>query len=488
MARMDATAAEPLQTNARDRASVVVDPTLMSIIKSAGAPASGPKPLRPPAAIPGSMGFVDAVAGLVGTLRHGIAYASDAQEKYGNIYRWPFAGIPMVIVWEADEVHKILRNEEQVWSTGLGWDSLMFEGLDARAGNVGTLLSLDFDEHRVARKLVQPAFTLKSIEGYLTIADRSFASTVPAWVESGRVDFKPEVRTLLARAAGEIFTGMRDPEQVAIVDRALSDFWSGMMAVARNPWLSPTFRKARKGLETLLRTFLELVPERRKTGGDDLFSQMCRVADTDGLGDEAMVRVFITIMFGAFDTTSAGLTSMAYLLAKHPEWQERLREEARRIGSGPPDVSAMKGMKLHEYVWKETLRLMPVNGFVPRRALRDVVVGGYELPTGTLVMPMNGGMGRHPKWWTEPTKFDPERFSPERAEDKQHPGIFNPFGAGAHACVGMQLANMEMKLFWHRLLTACRFRLTSEYEARHTFTPMGVVSGKVALTLEPLHA
>jgi cytochrome P450 len=143
-------------------------------------------------------------------------------------------------------------------------------------------------------------------------------------------------------------------------------------------------------------------------------------------------------------------------------------------------------MKHHEWVWKETLRLMPVNGFIPRRALREVTVAGYALPPGALVLPMNGGLGRHPKWWTRPSTFDPERFSPERAEDKKHPGIYNPFGAGAHACVGMQLANMEMKLFWHRMLSSCRLRLTRDYDANHTVSPFGVVSGKVELTLERL--
>jgi cytochrome P450 len=101
-------------------------------------------------------------------------------------------------------------------------------------------------------------------------------------------------------------------------------------------------------------------------------------------------------------------------------------------------------------------------------------------------MPMAGAMGRHPKWWKEPTKFDPERFAPERAEDKQHPGIYNPFGGGAHACVGMQLANFEAKAFWHKLLHACRFSLEKDYEARHTYNPLGCVSGSVSLRLEPL--
>jgi cytochrome P450 len=61
-----------------------------------------------------------------------------------------------------------------------------------------------------------------------------------------------------------------------------------------------------------------------------------------------------------------------------------------------------------------------------------------------------------------------------------------PFGAGAHACIGSQLATFEMKLLFHKLLTSCRFTLAKDYTARHTFSPMGCVSGDVELRLAPL--
>jgi len=298
--------------------------------------------------------------------------------------------------------------------------------------------------------------------------------------------FKRDVRKLLAGVAGNIFTGIEDTHEIAKVDRALVEFWGGMMALSRRPWLSPTFRRSRRGLAALLARFLALVPERRAKGGVDLFSQLCQVADDDKLGDEAMVRIFLTIMFGAFDTTSVAITSMGYLLAKHPEWQERVRDEARQIPRGQLDLPGMKKLVQLEWVWKETLRLMPVASFVPRRALRDVTVCGHELRAGTLVAPMMGGVGAHPKWWKDPKRFDPERFSPERGEDQQHSAIALPFGGGAHACVGMQLAYMEMKLFWHAMLHGCRFTLAPDYDARHTHTPMGCVSGKVAMKLERL--
>jgi cytochrome P450 len=427
------------------------------------------------------------VRNVIGLVREGVDYlVKDGLLRHGELYRSEFAGKEVVLIWDADEIHKILKNDEQAWSTGMGWDVIVFAELDTRGGNVGTLVALDFDDHRAARKLVQPAFTLGAIKEYLAVADRSFGAAVDRWTHAGRVDFKPEMRKLLAAVAGEIFTGIRDPARIAVLDRALADFWGAQLALTHNAILSPTFRRARRGFETLRSAFLALVPERRKTGGNDLFSVMCNVEDREGLSDEALVRVFLTIMFGAFDTTSAAMASMGYLLAKHPEWQERLRAEARRVPPGKLDAASMKDLKELEWAWKETLRLMPVAGVVPRRALCEVAVAGRRLPAGVYAMPMVGAIGRHPKWWKAPGRFDPERFAPERAEDRQHPGIYNPFGAGAHACVGMQLANFEAKAFWHKLLHTCRFSLERDYEARHTFSPLGCVSGKVSLRLEPV--
>jgi cytochrome P450 len=129
---------------------------------------------------------------------------------------------------------------------------------------------------------------------------------------------------------------------------------------------------------------------------------------------------------------------------------------------------------------------MPVSAFIPRRALREVELGGHRLAAGTAVAAAVGLLGHHPDWWTNPRLFDPDRFAPERAEDKRHPALFLPFGAGAHGCVGMQLAGIEAKLLWHALLSRCRFELAEPYQAEHTYTPLGCVSGKVALKFRAL--
>ena len=463
-----------------------VDPALLAVIEKPGAPVRSPKLPIPPDTIPGTMSSVVGLYTLARMLSGGMDYLLEYRAKMGDIYRGTSAGNPICVVWDADEIHRVFKNEERIWSTALAWTNGVFDKLDPRRGNAGMLLTLDFDEHKNARKLVQPAFTLSAVESYLRTAERMFGETIDEWVARGSVDFKKESRMLLSRVAGAIFTGIRDPEELAVVDRALSDFWSILVVISRNSLLSPSFRRARRGLATLIETFTKLVPERRKNGGDDLFSRMCAIEDLEGLSDDDIVRTFITVMFGAFDTTSAGLTSMAYFLAKHPEWQDRLREEALAAPEGALDAAAMRAMKQHEWVWKETLRLIPVVAYLGRSPLREVDVLGHRLAPGTHTILMTGGVGRHPKWWTKPDTFDPERFSPERAEDKRHPAIFMPFGAGPHACVGMQVANMEVKQFWHRMLRTCRLRLETDYDGRHAFAPFGIVSGDVRLKLEKL--
>jgi cytochrome P450 len=379
-------------------------------------------------------------------------------------------------------VARIARNGDQAWSSALAWN-VFFDGIDSSSETLDMLVTLDFEPHREARRLLQPAFGAAATEGYLEAARPLFERAVDGWIAQGRVAFKPEVRRLLADVSSHIFLG--GDEDGAMLDHALADTWSAPLALAKNRWLSPAWRRAVRGHRRLREKLRARIPERRARGGDDLFSRMCCMArDVDWLDDDAMVRLFISVMLGAFDTTAAGLASMAYLLAKHPEWQERLREEALAAGRAPIAYEDMRRLEATDRVWKETLRLFPIVGGLPRCALRDAEIGGNHIPAGAFVLAMIGPAQRDAAWWTCPGRFDPDRFADARAEDKRSAGLFMPFGAGAHACIGSHLASVEVKAFWHAMVTRSRFRLARDYEGHHTYTPMGSVSGNVALVVE----
>ena len=197
------------------------------------------------------------------------------------------------------------------------------------------------------------------------------------------------------------------------------------------------------------------------------------------------MRVLLGVMVAAFDTTSAAVTNMAYLLARNPEWQERLRSEALDLDTEVVDYEQIKGLEQLDWVWKETLRFYPVAPGVARIALRDVNLSGHRIPAGALVAVRFSVAFRDPTCFADPDRFDPERFAPPRSEDKHCNGAFMPFGAGHHACIGSQLSGLEGKAFWYQFLRKARIRLATPYEARHECRPFGTVSGKVALVVEP---
>lgn len=431
-------------------------------------------------ALPGKLGLITGITNAFGWMRHGREHLLAQVKQYGPIFKAQFVNWPTVFVAEPELVAAIFKNEDKTWSAALAW-RLFFEGIDPRTTTMDWPVTIDFETHKDARKLLQPAFSGTAMASYIETAIPMIERTVDGWVARGQVMFKAEVRRLFALIAGRIFLGVESDEQAEMLDRLLAAYWKGPVALSKNRLLSPTWRRAMAAYKKLFDWLLGMVPERRKNGGDDLFSRLCKTAhDVAWVDDRALVSIFMGVLAAAFDTTSCGVTSMGYELARDRAWQQKLRESA---GSGKLTHESVRQLDTIEWAWKETLRLYPIAADVPRRALRDTQLGNYQIPAGTLVLALVGAVLNDPKIWSEPSRFDPMRFSPERAEDKKVKGAFLPFGGGAHACIGAQLSTLEAKAFWQVMLTRCRFELAKPYRAAHHLKPLGVVSGDVALTL-----
>ncbi|MEM9728323.1 MAG: cytochrome P450 [Myxococcota bacterium] len=431
----------------------------------------------------GDDGALAGLANLYGWFRHGHEHLQRQAREQGPVFRGRLGTRKFVMVTDPKLGSEVLRNRDKTWSTALGWlDS--FGGI-AGDGPLDHILTLDNGPHREVRELLMPAFSADAMRGYLDMGAPIFEETIDTWIADGRVAFKPAARDLFARVSAKLFMGIDDPTEAARLDKAMTEFWAGALALSKNPWLSPTWRKAKRAFKFLFDHHRAQVDDRRRSDAGDLFSRLCRANEgVEWLDDDALVRMFLSIMSAAFDTTSAGVTSMAYLLATHPEWQERLQSEALCTTLGRATYDDVKKLAQHELVWKETLRYYPVAPSVPRAALRDINLGGYEIPAGTMVSVIISAALRDPSCWTNPNAFDPDRFRSDRNEGKKSGGAYMPFGAGAHSCIGAQLAGLEAKAFWHAFGTRAQFRLAEPYEARHEFKPIGMVSGDVDLVIE----
>lgn len=461
-----------------------VDPAILSAVGDVGRPERPFEDFPSLAHIPGKQGLIAGVTNLWGWARHGRAHLEAQGRRYGPIYRVQIGRYNVAVVADPVLSGQILRNADGAWSTALGWLAQYGRVAD---GPLDMPLTLDFGPHRDVRRLLQPSFKADALASYVEVANRHFVAASNRWIANRRVDFKAEVRRTFARVSADVFLGINDEREADKLDKAMADFWRGMFALVQNEWLSPAWRVARRATKHLADHFGAQVDARRRSDGVDLFTRLCQTNENvEWLDDEGLVRVLIGVMVAAFDTTSAAVTSMAYMLATHPEWQEKLRTEIQELETDTVTYEQIKDLEQLDSVWKETLRFYPVAPSVGRIALREVELAGHRIPAGGFISVFFSFAFRDPTSFTEPDRFDPARFAPPRSEDKHNKGVFLPFGGGHHACIGSQLAGLEAKAFWYQFLRRARIRLARPYEARHEYRPLGMVSGDVSLVVEPL--
>ena len=133
---------------------------------------------------------------------------------------------------------------------------------------------------------------------------------------------------------------------------------------------------------------------------------------------------------------------------------------------GPePSLAEIEKMTSIDLVMREALRLRAPVPMLSRRTVKDTVVAGVAIPAETDVMVCVQWSHVMEDYWTNPFVFDPDRFSPERREDKSHLYAWEPFGGGVHKCIGLYFAGMEVKAIMHRLLRNYHWSVDPAYVA-----------------------
>ena len=195
-------------------------------------------------------------------------------------------------------------------------------------------------------------------------------------------------------------------------------------------------------------------------------------------------------MFAAHDTTTASIINIAYELAKNPDWQERLRKAcvdfATKTGKTELSYEDLEAIPELEYAMLEGQRLHPSVPMAARRSIREVEIAGHRIPPHTLMWLPYVAFYRSEKYWKNPLQFDPDRFAPGREEHKQHSFLFIPFGGGAHKCIGMHFAKIQVKCFFYLFLQRYRFSVPDNYDPWLMMVPMPKPADGLPLKLERL--
>ena len=424
---------------------------------------------------------------LIEIFRGGPDYVVQMYRKNGPVYFSKTPALNAVAALGPDATQEVLSNRNKDFST-VAWQDVIGPFF-----NRGLLL-MDFDEHMYHRRIMQEAFTRTRLSGYVAHMDAVATKVVAQdWpVNDRRFLFMPAVKELTLDIASVVFMGHQTGSDHALVTKINEAFTTTTRsggAIIRTP--VPPFKwwrglQARKVLEDY---FVERVRARRDAHGTDMLTVLCNTADSDGnsFTDADIVNHMIFLMMAAHDTSTSTLTTMAYHLAANPQWQQRCREEGDRIGDGPLDIDALDKLETFDLVINECLRMMTPLPFNVRRAVRDTEILGHYIPAGTNINLWPGMNHRLPELWTDPERFDPDRFAEPRAEHKRHRYAFAPFGGGAHKCIGMVFGQLEVKTVMHRLLRNYRLELPDPgHRPRYDYAGMPIPMDGMPIVLRPL--
>jgi cytochrome P450 len=210
-------------------------------------------------------------------------------------------------------------------------------------------------------------------------------------------------------------------------------------------------RKWAESRKLLKSTILDMIETRRREGEDkgDLLSMLLLAVDeADGgqMTNQQVMDEAMTLFIAGHETTANALTWAFYLLAQHPQVEERLRQEIRdAVGDAPITLKDLARMPYALMVVNEVLRMYPPAWTSMRHAQETFELGGYTIPAGSFIMLPIYALHHHPRYWNEPEAFIPDRFDPAR-EQEITKYMFLPFGAGPRVCIGNQFALMEAQL------------------------------------------
>jgi len=388
--------------------------------------------------------------------RDPIGYYEAARRQHGDVVRfrsngknsWHYLAHP-------DDIEYILQSNWRNYAKGFFFSArlklLTGDGLFTSEG--------DFWLRQ--RRLTQPAFHRQRLDEWAKITTDATEVLLRDWqplAKSGEAfDVTTEMMRLTLQVVGRtLFStdlGAEAEKIYGALTIALDHISYRMFHPLSPPENIPTprnrrFRNARQVLDDVS---LAMIRERRAQGTDtgDLLSMLLLARDEDtgeGMDDRQLRDEIMTILMAGHETTAVALSWAWWLLSENPEVWERLQAELDTALSGrTPGIQDVPNLPYTRMIIQEAMRVYPPIWAMTRQAVEDDTIRGYHIKAGSTIIVMQYITHRHPEFWPNPERFDPENFAPEVANSRPRFAYF-PFGGGPRGCLGNNFAMMEAQL------------------------------------------
>jgi cytochrome P450 len=391
-----------------------------------------------------------------------IVLFQDLAETYGDIAHYKIGGHHIVFLNHPDYIREVLvvQNDNFIKERTVQRSKMLLgEGMITSEGA----------KHRAQRQAAQPAFHRQRIVEYARVMVEEASSIRDSWRAGEQRDIAIDMMHLtlnvVARTLFATDLGKEVYELANAINRIMG-LYNFLVMLPAAEWLvhlrSPglaAFVRARNRIDAVV---YRMIGAHRQSGLDrgsllDLMLAASPAGDQESC--ESLRDQVITIFLAGYETVANALSWTWYLLSQNPACEFAFHHEVDSVlKGGLPIAEDVSRLRYTEKVMAESLRLYPPAWAMGRYARNDFALGDFFLPARTTVLMSQFITHRDPRYFPDPLRFNPDRFS-EEAKAERTKFTYFPFGAGIRQCIGESFAWMEGVLILATLAQKWRLRL-----------------------------
>jgi cytochrome P450 len=398
----------------------------------------------------------------------------------GDLTRVRIGNQSLLLVVHPDHVKHINITKREAYDKGASYENLRQQLL----GN-GIVTAVGEDWRR-QRRLMAPFFTPRGIEKFYPIFLSDTQDLIARWRQrSGSSEPVEMLSEMMGVTAAVILHSVFSTDSGPTLDRVknsiealITHLSNSQLNPLRLPAWVPTpsnlrFQRNKAAVTAYIR---ELIDSRRALPRDqwpaDLLTDLMTTEDVEtktSMAEQLLVDNGLTLFAAGHETTARTLSFLWYALSQNPEVEQRLHAELDSVlGDAPPTLSELRRLPYTLQVVKEVMRLFPAAPMYARDAMTDDELDGVHVPAGTRCLMFAYGTHRHPAFWSDPERFDPDRWLPAR-EAEQHACAYHPFATGQRICLGNSFSLLESHVMTAMLARHFTLRMKPGHVPRFDF-------------------
>ncbi|MBV9386150.1 MAG: cytochrome P450 [Chroococcidiopsidaceae cyanobacterium CP_BM_ER_R8_30] len=395
-----------------------------------------------------------------------LEYLDKCYQDYGDIFTIRFIGFPPLVVFSHPQgIEEIFTADQKLFNSGHANKFIQ------PIFGANSLLLMDGNRHQQQRRLLTPPFHGERMRAYGQLICDITQQVMNQWTIAQPFNIRSSMQEISMQVILRAVFGLNEGARF----QQLKQLLSSMMSAFSSPWRSSFlfirqlqldlgswsvwggFVRQRMLADELIYAEIHRRRDNPSLLGEDILSMMMLARDQAGqpMTDTELRDELMTLLVAGYDTTTTALTWALYWIHYLPQVHKKLLTELDSLGF-EPEPTAIAKLPYLSAVCSETLRIYPVGLFTFSRIVQaPIQIMGHQFEAGTSLNPCIYLTHQREDLYPEPEHFRPERF----LERQFSPYEFLPFGGGNRRCIGMALAQFEMKLVLATLLSHVQLAL-----------------------------